>query len=105
MDQVVFHGISSKQSRGRGRAKSHFVKADGRSLPILSLTPGGFVIAAEHGPRLRGFVDIMRGRKRLSRGLVICAWAEDGMLGYEYKRENLSAPIAADHAPGEATAD
>ena len=104
MDDVLSGDLPSSPAaaRRRRRARHHRVVADGRSLPILDLKPDGFVIAAEHGQRLRGFVDIMRGRKRLARRLVVCAWADDGLLGYEYKQENLSAPVAADHAPDRA---
>ena len=63
----------------------------------MELTESGFVIEAEGRPPLRGYADIFRGDDRVLRGLVVCSWAQDGLVGYEFKRDTTGAEVSADH--------
>ena len=70
----------------------------------MTLGPSGFVIAAEHAARLPGLVDILMGDELLDRRLVVCAWARDGLVGYEYKCAPARRPPAVDYVVAEADA-
>lgn len=104
MDHVFPEGIivrtvaDAPQQVRYDRAREDVV-AGGIRLPLLALSDTGFVVRAEVRPRLRGFVDIMQGGTRLARRLVVCAWAEDGMIGYEFKSGGPARPIAPDYVP------
>ena len=89
--------VAPATRRGRRRRPAHSVSVGGRSLPIVTLGPSGFVLAAEHALRLPGFVDIMAGNELLDRRLVICAWQRDGLVGYEYKSAPVRRPPAVDY--------
>ena len=88
---------ASRQRRRKRRKPGPALSAGGRLLPIVTLGPSGFVIAAEHAARLPGFVDIMAGEELLDRRLVVCAWARDGLVGFEYKSQPVRLPPAVDY--------
>lgn len=105
MDQFLPSDILSEMERARlrrrrGRA-THLVVVGDRCHNILELSEKGFVIEADGLPHLRGYVDIMRGDERITRRLVVFAWAEDGLVAYEFKHEGAGRDIAADHVPHE----
>lgn len=80
-----------------------WVRDDHGEHSVTRLTQNGFVISAQGRPPLRGFADIFQGNERLVHGLVVCTWAEDGEVGYEFKRASHSGPVPVDHvAPGHA---
>lgn len=69
-------------------ASRHTVVAGERQHRVIELRRDGFVIEADGRPPLRGYVDLLLGDERISRRLVVCAWAEDGLVGYEFKRSS-----------------
>ena len=75
------------------------VRAGERDHQVLELTDEGFVIEADGRPPLRGFADIFRGDERVLRGLVLCAWAEDGLVRYEFKRDTAGGNVSPDYVP------
>ena len=75
------------------------VRSGLRDHQVLELTGDGFVIEADGRPPLRGFADIFRGDERVLRGLVVCIWAEDGLVGYEFKRDTAGGEVAPDYVP------
>ena len=81
------------------RASRLRVHAGTRDHQVLELTDEGFVIEADGRPPLRGFADIFRGEERVLRGLVVCTWAEDGLVGYEFKRDTAGGNVAPDYVP------
>lgn len=83
----------------RRRGGRYAVVAGHRRHPLMALTATGFTIEADGRPPLRGFVDILDGERRIDRRLVICSWAEDGLVGYEFKREGAGSPVPTDHVP------
>ena len=105
MDAIIppeMAGALEGDRRERARRRSRFsVKWEDGELPVLELTPDGFVIEAEGTPPLRGYTDIFQGDERILHGLVICIWARDGLVGYEFKRGSGGNEIRVDHAPPE----
>lgn len=97
--------------RADGRAEAgrreprYAVRAEGGVYPTLNVWSGGFSVAVEDAPRLRGFVDLMCGEDRLARCLIVLAEEEAGIIRYEYKRrtEDATKPPAdyeiAENAP------
>ena len=103
MDAVIPADVAcalegNRRAKARRRSRYSVRWADGE-LPVLELTPEGFVIEAEGPPPLRGFTDIFLGDERVLHGLVICTWARDGLVGYEFKRGSAANEVRADHAP------
>ena len=70
----------------RRSASRHTIVAGERQHRVIEFSHDGFVIEADGRPPLRGYVDLFMGDERISRRLVVCAWAEDGLVGYEFKR-------------------
>ena len=68
-------------------------------LPVLEFTSNGFVIEADGPPPLRGYTDIFLGDERIMHGLVMCTWARNGLVGYEFKRGTAASEIRVDHEP------
>ncbi len=100
--------VSALDAEGRRqqRRKSRYRVALGEHrLPVLELTPRGFLIEADEPPHLRGFVEIFEGDTRVACRLAVCAAARDGVVVYEFKRESPGADgcVPPDHvAPGTA---
>ena len=103
MDAVIpseMAGAMELDRRARARRRSRYsVRWEDGELPVLELTPDGFVIEAESPPPLRGFTDIFLGDERVLHGLVMCTWAQNGLVGYEFKRGSAANEVRADHAP------
>ena len=103
MDAVIptdVAGALEGERRARARRRSRYsVRWRDGELPVLELTPKGFVIEADGPPPLRGFTDIFQGDERILHGLVICTWARDGLVGYEFKRGSGANEIRVDHEP------
>ena len=92
-------------ARPRKRGPEVRVVDEAGSYPVLRVFEGGFAVNIEDAPRLRGFVDLVRGDERLARCLIVTASDEDGVVLYEYKRRTDEAAAAprdyavADEAP------
>lgn len=100
MDQRLPNGLLAERELDRRRsvprAGVHSVRADGRTHPIVVLGKTGFVV--ETGPRMRGYVDILDGECLLDRRLVVLAWQDGGLTGYEFKSASSASAEAADQA-------
>lgn len=101
MDAILPGNIAAALEVERQRQIRHTsayrVIAGGRDHAVVHLSKSGFVIEADGRPPLRGYADIMRGEERILRGLVVCTWARDGRVGYEFKRDNSGANVPADY--------
>lgn len=76
------------------------VRAGERDAKVIQLATDGFVIEADGRPPLRGYADIYRGDERILRGLVIVSWAQDGKVGYEFKRGTTDGTMPVDYVRG-----
>ena len=103
MDTILpagFTGVSEAHRRNTLRRESRLrVRTDAQDHAVMELTANGFVIEADGRPPLRGYADIFRGDNRVLHGLVQCSWAEDGLVGYEFKRDTAGAEVSPDHVP------
>ena len=101
MDNVLPSAIASEldaRCRSTARSAGTFrVVVGEQSHPVVELNDKGFVIVAEGRPPLRGFADVFRGSERVLHGLVTCAWARDGQVGYDFKRDALGQHVPADY--------
>lgn len=68
------------------RAAPLTVRAGGRSWPVARRVPGGFTLAAEHAPWLRGLVDLYEGERLSMQCLVVGAEREGDEVRFEFKR-------------------
>ncbi|MEM8790207.1 MAG: hypothetical protein AAGE80_01220 [Pseudomonadota bacterium] len=95
-------GVLAKKSRDTMRRRSRFrVVAGERDHRVMELTALGFVIEADGRPPLRGYVEIFDGDERIDRRLVVCDWARDGLVGYEFKRDSAGTDVPPDYVPSE----
>lgn len=103
MDDLIpseMAGVLADNRLARMRKAARYrIHHGGREVPVLELHDSGFVIEADGRPPLRGYTDIFLGDERILHGLVVCTWARDGLVGYEFKRDTMGAEIRADHAP------
>ncbi len=94
-DALASKAIATKRARA-----SYTVHAAGRQIPVVELASDGFVIRADGRPPLRGYADVYLGAEQVLRGLVICAWAEHGLVGYEFKRGTTDGTVPLDYVRG-----
>lgn len=99
----VAMALEAQRQRDLRHISSYRVVTDGRSHSVVHLSKTGFVIEADGRPPLRGYADIMRGEERIVRGLVVCTWARNGHVGYEFKRDSTGTVVPVDYVmPGHA---
>lgn len=66
--------------------------------PISRLWSGGFAIATDDAPRLRGFVDLYDGPRHLSNGLIVTSRHDGAEWVYEFQwNTSASAAPALDY--------
>jgi len=96
---TILPGTGAGPAAGGRSAKSGRlrVRTAAGEHAVTELTPRGFVIAADGRPPLRGYADIFRGDERVVHGLVVCSWARDGQVGYEFKRGGRGDDVPADY--------
>lgn len=84
----ALHRDAPRARRGRAQV---LVRADEGVFPVLKLWEGGFAIAEEDAPQLRGHVDLIAGDELVARCLIVLAeTAEAGVVRYEYKRRTAA---------------
>lgn len=91
-------GLAAAQELAARKAGRRLrVQANGRSFAILRSWPGGFSLAAETTPQLRGLVDIHEGPRHLYRALIVASRLENRELVFEFKRATqVTATAPAD---------
>lgn len=103
MDIVLPTGMTGAletAARNRSRRTARYrVLADGRTHTVMELAADGIVIEADGRPPLRGYAELFRGEERVMQCLVVCTWARDGLVGYEFKRDNSGCEVSPDHVP------
>lgn len=72
-------------ARLRKSSKLRIETADGY-FRVLRLWEGGFSVASEDAPHLRGYVDLYEGPSQLFQCLIIASSEEAGEMRYEFKR-------------------
>ena len=101
MDIVIpseIAGAIEVARRDEVRRKSPYRVRSGQRLhTVFEWTPDGFVIESDGRPPLRGDAEVLRGDERVLQSLVICTWARDGLVGYEFKRDNSGCEVPADY--------
>lgn len=101
MDNFVPKDVTAAMEvdrRNRTRQRSrHRVVAGTREHRVMNLRAHGFVIEADGTPPLRGYVDLYEGGRLLGQLLVVCVWARDGLVGYEFKHDNSGRNVPPDH--------
>lgn len=79
-------GLDAARRRARKRAGRLRVEVGGEIHPVLRAWEGGFALAADSAPHLRGRVALYDGTRLLSHGLIIASVEDDGKIHCEYKR-------------------
>lgn len=87
----------ARRNSERTRARYRVIAGE-REHPVMELTDTGFVIEADGRPPLRGYADVFLGERRVLRSLVVCDWARDGLVGYDFKHDNSGCEVPADYA-------
>ena len=93
-----FAGSLEVALRNERRQQTRYrVRSDQRNHAVMELTTKGFVIEADGRPPLRGYVEIVCEPSLVMRRLAICTWAENGLVGYEFKHDSGGGDAAPDH--------
>ena len=96
----ISDALASNAAKVRASRSRYHVRTGDLDTTVVELASDGFVIASDGRPPLRGYADIFRGDERVLRGLVICSWAQDGLVGYEFKRGTADGTVPADYVRG-----
>lgn len=94
LPEEVRKGLTAAQDRAARRAQRLRVRAGDASYPILRSWPGGFSLAAEATPPLRGLVEIHAGERHLYQALIVASRLENREVVFEYKRSTAVADAA-----------
>ncbi|CUH78968.1 hypothetical protein TRM7557_02131 [Tritonibacter multivorans] len=81
-----------QEQQRRNRLRVH---AGAEIFPVLRRWEGGFAMAGEDAPQLRGLVDLYEGSRHIFQCLIVASEEEAGEMRYEFKR----ATPASDEAP------
>lgn len=96
----VTHALDEKAESRLRKPGAFRVRAGEQEARVTELASDGFVIQADGRPPLRGYADIFKGDQQVLRGLVICSWAHDGLVGYEFKRGTTDGTMPVDYVRG-----
>jgi len=105
MSPEVLEGLKRAKSQALHRKNRLRVFVGEDYYPVLKSWDGGFALAAEDAPHLRGTVEFCEGTKIIHECLIICSSQEGDEMIYEYKRLTPAvdkAPVdfvQADDAP------
>ena len=100
LPEHISTALAERAEKRRDRKSVFRVRAGEREAKVVELASDGFVIQADGRPPLRGYADIFRGEECILRGLVICSWARDGQVGYEFKRGTTDGTVPVDYVRG-----
>ncbi|GGL68831.1 hypothetical protein [Wenxinia marina] len=85
LPEAVRKGLEEARVAMLRRASRLCVHDGERVHRVLRLWDGGFALAADGAPPLRGFVDLYDGPRHLNQCLVVQSREEGGERVYEYK--------------------
>lgn len=95
LPEEVRAGLAAAQDRADRKARSRLrVQAGETVYPILRSWSGGFSVAADRTPHLRGLVDIHDGARHLYQALIVASRLENRELVFEYKRSTSVSDTA-----------
>ena len=95
LPKSIIDELALARQRTRRKRATWAVHVGEHVFPILDFGENGFVIDINHGPRLRGLVDIYEGPRHLYEALIV-ATAQDGdVMRYEFKRNTAAATTPA----------
>lgn len=82
----VLEGLRMAQKQAALDGKRLRVVVDEVAYPVLRSWAGGFSLAVEDAPNLRGTVEFCDGTRVLHECLIVCCAQKGGEMIYEYKR-------------------
>lgn len=86
MSPEVLEGLKRAQSQAIHRKNRLRVFVGDDYYPVLRSWEGGFSLAAEDAPHLRGTVEFCDGTKIIHECLIVCSAQEGSEMIYDYKR-------------------
>lgn len=95
LPQSVRDELEAAQRSKRKKKTLLRIRAGERNFDVLRRWDGGFSLAADEAPPLRGLVDLYDGARHMYRCLIVTSAEDAGERRFEYKR----ATAALDEAP------
>jgi len=95
LPEEVRRALMSAPDRARSGRHRLSVHVGDAVFPLLQMWDGGFTVATERTPRLRGLVDLYDGPRHISQCLIIATQTDDEVTRYEVKRETPARDAAA----------
>ncbi len=86
MSPEVLEGLKRAKAPAMHRKKRLRVVVGEEHFPVLRSWDGGFSLAVEDAPHLRGTVEFCDGTRELYECLIVCSAQEGDEMIYEYKR-------------------
>ncbi len=94
LPKEIQDGLDAARIEAAQRKSRFRVEAGDQNVRVLRLWEGGFSVAAEKAPKLRGLVDLFDGARHLYQALIVASEEEAGELRYEFKRNTAAADAA-----------
>lgn len=70
------------------------------TFEVRDLSEGGFLVAADQPPPLKGIVEIRKNNRLIKQCMVMYAWSSNGFTGYQFKDQvPLAIPEAEMKSP------
>jgi len=95
LPKEVLDGLDLARARDRRNRARLRVSTGEATFPVLEFRDGGFALALQNAPKLRGLVDLYDGSRHLSRCLIVASEQDGALMRYEFKRSTA----ATDRAP------
>lgn len=86
MSHEIMRDLAAARAKPRNRKNRMRVHAGDKVFPVIDNWKGGFAVARDDCPLLRGFVELYDGARHVASCLVICAQDDGDLRRYEYKR-------------------
>jgi hypothetical protein len=95
LSEEVMAGLDQARAQALHRTSRLRVCVGDKTYPVQRSWDGGFALAAENAPHLRGTIEFCDGARVLHECLIVCSALEGREIVYEYKRKTR----ADDRAP------
>ncbi len=84
--EELLQGLDAARVRQKRKSSRLKVAVVEMYFPVLEFREGGFALASEDAPKLRGLVDLYAGDNHLYQCLIVASEEDGPLMRYEFKR-------------------
>ncbi len=85
LSESILDGLKAARQKQTRKGSKIRVEIGDAYVPVIEMTEGGFTIAQDSAPQLRGHVDLFEGPRHLFRCLIVASESFGGVTRYEFK--------------------